>query len=331
MSRLYRIMDYLNNYDSLTPSDTQVGSVTTSEWWSPLKAQFDDLLWMYFDNRTVFVNEKFKPDEPDATKDNIVRTFAILLKSKKPQLDRMYDVLTREYNPIWNVDGVTGTIYTDTHTGTNTQNKTGTDTLNASGTDTNRITGSDAVAQTGSNTNTQSGSDSFEEHTTKDDTTRTGNMVIGDGGTDITNHDRYTFDDQTTAKKEGADTTAYGKTETTTYNSVKDAHLYDNETETSYGKVDTTTFGKTDTTTYGKVDTMQYGKQDQTTYNTQVQDTRNLSDEHIEMVFRQGNQGITMTQQMVTSEWELREKFGDFFKYVVHLCVNMVTYGVEGV
>ena len=331
MNKLYRIMDYLNKYTSLTPSDIQVGDVTQSLWWTPLKAQFDDLLWMYFDRRTIFVNEKFKPDEPDDTKNNIIRTFSILLKSKKPQLDRMYDVLTKEYNPIWNVDGVTGTIYTDTHTGTNTQNKTGTDTLAESGSNVDRITGSDNVTQSGSNTNTESGSDSFEEHTTKGDTTRTGSVAVNDSGTDVNNHDRYTFDDQSTAKKEGVDSTKYGKSETTTYNSLKDAHVYDNENETTYGKVDTTTFGKKDTTNYGKVDTMTFGKQDQTTYNTQVQDTRNLSDEHIEMVFRQGNQGVTMTQAMIQAELDVREKFGDFFYYVVHLCVNQVTYGVEGV
>lgn len=331
MSRMYKISDYLNNYATLTPTDAQVGAVTTSLWWSPLKAQFDDLLWMYFDNRTVFVNNKFKPDEPDDTKDNIIKTFAILLKSKKPQLDKMYDVLTKEYNPIWNVDGITGTIYTDTHTGSNTQNKTGTDTLNQSGSNTDRLSGSDALVESGSNTNTMSGSDTVEEHTTKDDTTRTGNMVVGDGGTDINSHAKFTFDDQINSKKEGIDSTEFGKTETTTYNSVKDAHLYDNETETNYGKVDTMTFGKRDTTNYGKVDTMTFGKQDQTTYNTQVQDVRNLSDEHIEMVFRQGNQGITMTQSMIQEEMRVRELYGDFFYYVVHLCINHVTYGVEGV
>lgn len=330
MSRMYKISDYLNNYATLTPSDIQVGAVATSLWWSPLKAQFDDLLWMYFDNRTVFVNNKFNPDDSDNTYANIIKTFAILLKSKKHNLDRMYEAMTADYNPLWNVDGVVGTIYTDTHTGTNTQNKTGTDTLNQSGSNTDRLSGSDALVESGSNTNTTSGSDSFEEHTTKDDTTRTGNMVVGDGGTDINSHAKFTFDDQINSKKEGIDSTEFGKTETTTYNSVKDAHLYDNETETNYGKVDTMTFGKTDTTNYGKVDTMTFGKQDQTTYNTQVQDSRNLSDEHIEMVFRQGNIGLTKSTELAESEWSMRDRF-DFFYYVVHMCINQVTYGVEGV
>lgn len=330
MEKMYKISDYLNEYASLTPSDDQVGAVTTSSWWNPLKAQFDDLLWMYFDNRTVFVNNKFKPDAPETTKNNMIRTFAVLLKSKKHNLDRMYEAMTADYNPLWNVDGVIGTIYTDTHTGTNTQNKTGSDTLAQSGSNVDRLSGSDALVESGSNTNTMSGSDTYEEHTTKDDTTRTGNMVVGDGGRDINSHDRYTFDDQSVAKKESADTTQFGKTETTTYNNVKDAHQYDNETETNYGKVDTMTFGKRDTTNYGKVDTMTFGKQDQTTYNTQVQDTRNLSDEHIEMTFRQGNIGLTKSTELAESEWKLRDAF-DFFYYVVHMCINQVTYGVEGV
>lgn len=327
---MWKIMDFLNDYSTLTPSDSDVGAVAASDWWSDMKSQMDDLFWMYFANRTVFINPKFNPDTPDTAYSNIIRTISILLKSKKPQLDRIYTALTASYNPLWNVDGVTGTIYTDTHTGTNTQNKTGTDTLNQSGSNTDRLSGSDAVVQSGSNTDATSGSDTVEEHTTKDDTTRTGNMVVGGGGTDINNHGRFTFDDQTNIKKEGIDSTDYGKTETTTYNGVKDAHLYENETETNYGKVDTMTFGKTDTTNYGRVDTMTFGKQDQTTYNTQLLDTRNLSDEHVEMQIRQGNIGLTKSTELVESEFNLRNRY-DFFYYVTHLCVNQFTYGIEEV
>ena len=325
-----KISEYLKEYTTLTPSDAQVGAVATSDWWSDFKSQFDDLLWMYFADRVVFVNGKFNPDDSDTTKDNMIRTFAILLKSKKHQLDRMYEAMTADYNPLWNVDGVVGTIYTDTHTGTNTQNKTGTDTLATTGTDTTRFTGSDAVVQSGSNTNQLGGTDSHQNHITRDENTRTGNVVVGDGGTDINNHGVFTFDDQTNIKKEGIDSTEFGKTETTTYNTLKDAHLLDSNDSTTYGKTDTMRFGKTDTTNYGKVDATTYGKNDATTYNSQVQDTRNLSDEHIEMVFRQGNIGLTKSTELAESEWSLRSKY-DFMYYLTHLCVNQVTYGVDSI
>ena len=91
-------------------------------------------------------------------------------------------------------------------------------------------------------------------------------------------------------------------------------------------------YGKTDTTTYGKTDTMTYGKQDQMQYNSQNQETRDLLDEHIDLVIRQGNIGVTMSQQLLDAElaaWD-NEKT-DFFKRVVRECVNQVTYAVQGV
>lgn len=343
---MHKIMDYLNEYQTLTPSDAAVGSVTTSDWWTPLKDQLDDLFWLYFANRTIFINRKFIPHDTQTTYNNILRTIAILLKSKKPQLDRMYEAVTADYNPLWNVDGVTGRIWTDEHTGTNTQSKTGTDTLQQSGSnvdtlsgrDVDTLSGSDRYAESGYDNTTSSGSDQFEEHTTKDDTTRTGSFAVAGSGRDTNTHDKFTFDDQSEAKKEAVDSTQYGKTETTTYNSLKDAHVYDNENETTYGRTDerettktsSTTYGKTDTMAYGKTDTMTFGKQDQTTYNNQIQDVRNLADEHIEMEIRQGNIGLTKSTDLVESEWDLRSKF-DFFYYVAHLCVNQFTYGIEEV
>lgn len=328
----HTIHSYLDKYNSLCPSDNDVGaSVVASEWWSPLKELFDSLLWLYYDSRQIFINPKFDPEDEDKTKNNIIKTFAIVLKSKRPVFDRMYDVLTKEYNPIWNVDGVTGTIWQDEHTGTDITTHTGTDTNVTSGSDVNRLSGSDAVIQSGTDSKQSSGADSVADHITKDDTTRTGSVSGVTGGTDINSHGVFTFDDTSESKPSAIDSTEYGKTDTTTYNTLKDAHQLDESTTTTYGKIDAMTYGKRDTTNYGKVDTTTFGKQDQMTHNTSDNNVINRSDKHIEMVIRQGNQGVTMTQAMIQSEMEVREKYGDFFKYVVHLCVNEVSFGVKGV
>ena len=39
---------YLDRYTTLTPVDTQVGAAASADWWAPLKAQFDEIIWMYY-------------------------------------------------------------------------------------------------------------------------------------------------------------------------------------------------------------------------------------------------------------------------------------------
>lgn len=345
----HNLIDYLTDYSTLTPSDSDVGeAVKDSDWWEELAAQFDDLIWMYYPDRTVFINPKFDPEDRATTYTNIIRTFSIFLRSKKRQYDRIYGVINEEYNPLWNVDGVTGTISQDTHTGTDTMNRTGTDTSRLSGSDVDRLTGSDTTAQSGRDIDTLGGSDNVQASGTdtstaeisKDDTTRTGSQTAAKTGTDTHDHGVFTFDDTVNSKPSSIDSDSFGSSETTTYNNVKDAHTAESESSTQYGRRDTTTYGrtdtmqygKTDTTTYGKTDTMTYGKQDEMQYNSQNQETKDLLDEHIDLVIRQGNIGVTMSQQLLDAElaaWD-NEKT-DFFKRVVRECVNQVTYAVQGV
>ena len=278
------------------------------------------------------MNERFDPDDDDTCHANIIKTFSIWLRSKKRMLDRLYVGYTSDFNPLWNVDGVTGTVWKDEHTGTDVSAKTGSDTSRQSGSDIDRLSGSDVVAQSGSNIEQLSGTDSSETHITKDDTTRTGNETIAKTGTDTNSHGVFTFDDTTNAKPSSIDSTEYGSTDTHTYNSVKDSHQMDQENEMTYGKRDQMTFGKNDTTSYGRVDTMTYGKQDQMTYNNTLTDTRNLTDEHTEMVIRQGNIGVTKSSELLSDNMDLyqNDKF-DFYKYVVRCLANEVSYAVEGV
>lgn len=334
MAMKHTIEQFLEDYNTLTPTNLQVGSaVAQSDWWSGLQTQFDDLLWMYYGNRVIFMNDRFNPENDDAAYANIIRSFVIWLKEHKRQLDRLYVGYMSDFNPLWNVDGVTGTISEDKHTGTDTARKTGSDTNKSSGTDTTRLSGSDSVAQSGTNVDQLSGTDSIEYNILKDDTTRTGSQTNSSDGTDTNSHGVFTFDDTSSAKPSAIDSTEYGKIDTIAFNSVKDAHELASENETTYGKRDEMTFGKTDTTTYGKQDATTYGKQDQTTYNNTLTDTKNLKDEHIDMVIRQGNIGVTRSDELLThsAEYYQNDDLSNFYKYVVRSCVNMVSYAVEGV
>ena len=371
---------FLDVNDTLTPSDLSLGDIASSEWWIFLKPLFDDLLWMYYGDRVVFYNRRFPEDNDQKCINNIIRTFIINLKTKARNYDRLFNVYMMDYNPLWNVDGVTGIVTQDDHTGTNTRTKTGDDTVKASGTDTDTLSGSDVVSSdgsdvvtlsgrdtdtlsgrdvdtlSGSDVDTLSGSDTVSESITKDDTTRNGNEVIADSGTDTVTRQVTTFDSNDAWLNHDKDSTLHGKSETHTYNNVKDAHEKESEVETSYGKVDTMAYGKVDTMSYGKVDTMAYGKvdtteygredtteygkvdtkvygrQDKTTYNTEEEEERDLSDKHLEMQIRQGNIGVTSSQSLYQQELDAwRNELNIFAKNVVKDCVNLVSYAVEGV
>ncbi|MBO5958471.1 MAG: hypothetical protein J6Q39_13075 [Bacteroidales bacterium] len=331
--RKHTIEQFLSDYNTITPTDIQVGSaVAQSDWWASLKNQMDDLFWMYYGQRVVFINDRFDPEDDDDCYDNIIKTFCIWLRSKKRMLDGLYTGYIATFNPLWNVDAVIGTVSQDRHTGTDTSAKTGSDTSRQSGSDVNTLGGADVNTLGGSDIEQLSGTDSSELHITKDDTTRTGNETIAKSGTDINSHGVFTFDDTTNSKPSSIDSTEYGSTDTHTYNSVKDAHELDQASETAYGKRDQVTYGKTDTTQYGKTDTMQYGKQDQMTYNNTLTDTRNLQDDHVDMVIRQGNIGVVSSVSLLDENTGLyqNDKF-DFYKYVVRMLANEISYAVEGV
>ena len=322
---------FLDQYETLTPTDQMVGAAASKEWWTALKGQFDDLIWMYYPERTVFVNTRFDPEDPDKAYTNIRKTFGIWIKSKLPMLDMLWKIFNADFNPLWNVDGVTGTVSQDDHTGTDVDAKTGSDTLRQSGSDSLQLSGSDVQQASGTDTAQASGTDSSESHITRDETTRTGSQAVVGSGTDVNSHGVFTFDDTTTSKPSSIDSTEYGKTETTNYNNVRDSHVSDGNNEVTYGREDQTTYGRRDQTTYGRKDTTTYGKQDQQTYGSTLTNTKNLTDKHIEMVIRQGNIGVTRSDELLAHALDLyhNDNF-DFYKYVVRMCVNQVTYAVEG-
>lgn len=240
------------------------------------------------------------PDMPSAIT-MLHAIFTQWLTDREHAFTKMYEAMIAEYNPLWNVDGVEGTVTKETHTGTNVNAKNGKDTLQASGSDVDRLSGSD--------TSTLSGSDTTKHDITKDDIIRTGSEEVDRSGNDTDTTSVATFDSNNALNPERAVRTDYDSADTTTYNSVKDAHTLDSQ--------DRVTYGKSDQMVYGKVDTTNYGRKDETTYNSSNTETKNLVDEFLEMKIRQGNIGVTKSTDLVESELRLRDSWDHMVDYFI--------------
>lgn len=287
------------NNNTLCPADISLGDIASADWWQFVKPLWDDMLWLYYGDRVVFFNKRF-PDDDDMTSiNNILRSWVILLKSKAHNYERLYNLYMQDYNPLWNVDGVTGTVAQDDHTGTDTRKKTGADTLKQTGTDTRAASGTDST-----------------DILTSDDLVKSGNETMQASGDDTNVKQVTTFDSGDNWVNSEKDTVHNGKLDTHTYNNVTDARDISSSHDTTYGRRDTNTKNLTDTQEYNSTD----------------QDTKNLTDKHVDMVIRQGNIGVVSSQKMWTEEAQLwRDNMSEFAKQIIKEAVNLVTYAVEGV
>ena len=75
---------------SLMPSDTMLRGISNADWWTVLSDYFDDLIWQYWPERQIFINDKFNIEDEAGTIANIKRAFAINLKSKAYKYKRLY-------------------------------------------------------------------------------------------------------------------------------------------------------------------------------------------------------------------------------------------------
>ena len=188
--------------------------------------------------------------------------------------DRMMAALMAEYNPIENYDRHEDWTRTPNltdeakHTGSDSVEASGTDSTEASGTDTDTLSGNDTTTRGYTNYNEAS--------------TRTG-------------------DDTTERTVSAFDSGTYQPAEKTveTFGSVKDSK----DITGSYD--DSTNYGKVDTMDYGRKDETTYGRKDETTFNSTMTDRHTGTEKYTSHVH--GNIGVTTTQQMITSELELRK------------------------
>lgn len=287
------------NNNTLCPDDISLGDIASAEWWQFVKPLWDDMLWLYYGDRVVFFNKRFPENDDINSINNILRSWVILLKSKAHNYERLYNLYMMDYNPLWNVDGVTGTVAQDDHTGTDTRKKTGTDTLRQQGTDTRAASGTDST-----------------DILTSDDLVKSGNETMQSSGDDINTKLVATFDSKDNFVNSEKDIVTNGKLDTHTYNNMTDARDISSSHDTTYGRTDTNTKNLTDTQEYNSTD----------------QDTKNLTDKHVDMVIRQGNIGVTSSQSLWEEESSVwTDQMSEFAKQIIREAVNLVTYTVEGI
>ena len=249
-----------------------------------------------------------------------------------------------------------------THTGTDTNALTGTVTEEKTGTDTNRKTGTEVLDSDISLDNTETynlielhtGTDA-NAHTGSDTETNTGTVNTGNTGTQTNAEKIFGFDSTTGADSTSStrtdnltelktnnltDTTQYNSTTTETRN-LNDSktgtirNIADNETDntTTYNTTDTETLDITNETTHATTnletknltDSTQYGKTDLETKSLQDTDEGTVTRETI----RQGNIGVTMTQQLLQADLDYWNNVKAlFYDTVISDVVNEITYKI---
>jgi len=190
---------------------------------------------------------------------------------------RIWTVINERYDPLFNVD-VTDT---ETHSGKDTDTHTGSDTTSKTGTETLNNDGKDTDTTTGSIENAKSGTESVKD---------------GNNSKTSTNNHTFAFDSAAEIPDNGSETiletekiTEFSnRKDTQTFNNHKVERGYDSTHETEYDTSDETTYNSTLETNHGHVITRK----------------------------KQGNQGITMSQEMLNAEIEAWSKI-DFLKYIV--------------
>ena len=235
----HRLIDYQKLNSTLVPSSSLLGEVSNSDWWTACSELFDDIIWQHYYDRVVLMNPKFpydfhdpdNTDNTDETIENILRSFAINLRSNARKYEMMYIAFMSDFNPLYNVDGTEITERT----------------LQQRGTDTTALSGDDTLVKSGNEELEKLGSEA---------STRTGNEQLSHTGTDSSETSKTTYDDSTFNGAEKTVTTP-GVTDTTTYNQVKDEQSFTGRKDkTTYNNItDKTTYGRTDTNTKNLDDT----------------------------------------------------------------------------
>ena len=232
-------------------------------------------------------------EDTDAAVEKLHELFTLWIKDRKSGISKMLDALRKNYNPIWNVDGVEGTIHQSTHTGTDTDKKTGTEKI---------VTEDNGDITNHGKTTT--------ENTGKSSNTKTGNETNTPTGSDVVTKAITTYDDDTFRNTERTTTDFEDqRTDTHTYNSVKDSYEVDSQDplKETY-EIDENNPLKEHHDLDGKHDT---------TFDTTLQKTLDLKDEDLDMKIRQGNIGVTSTQSLIHQQIDLTE-LDDIISYAIH-------------
>lgn len=299
---------YLDDYETLLPADSSVPDLVNTLWYEYIKGKFNDKVWEDFYSRQIFNVMKFNNEDNDINYANIIKSIKIRLQTKSRLYERMFNAFMSDYNPLWNVDGVTGTIRESKHTGDITN------------------TGKSETTNSGKSETTSTGK-SETTNTGKNSTTKSGNETTAPTGKDITQNMATTYNSDTDYDTTRTENSFDSRLDTHTYNNIKDEYQIDsqNPLKETY-QIDSQNPLKE---TY-QIDSQNPLKQTyQIDSQNPLKEQRNLTDNDLEMVIRQGNIGVTKSSELLLDTLALYDnELMDFVHYVVNDCINQISYSI---
>ena len=208
------------------------------------------------------------------TSDSITRLASIIFSLNGDNWSRLYSALQEEYKALQNYNG------DETRTVTTTD--TGTDTFSHTGNETNTLNDSSSNTRTGSESLESSGSDSLS---------KTG--TVGSQGSNLSDNNVFGFNSSNSVPSDSSNSS-------------------NNSTDT-YNLSDKTSYGKKDTKVYNNVSDSGSRESTNTVSNESSDtETKDLQTNTSETFHREGNLGVTTSQQMLESEFELRMNYRFF-------------------
>lgn len=204
------------------------------------------------------------------------RLASVIFSLNSENWTRLYSALQEEYKALQNYNGDETRTITNKDTGTNKLEKTGADTSTTKSNGNNVKSGSEILSSSTNGTDTQSGTIGNSGNNTSD------SLVFGFN----TPSDSPVPSDKSLSNNTNTETrnlnnkTVVTKDDTHTYNDLTDTESLNSETKYEHGTIDT--------------------------------ETRDLQSETSEKYHREGNLGVTSSQQMLTQEFELRIKYRFF-------------------
>lgn len=276
------------------------------------------------------------------------KQLSAFFKLKSPEYQKIYDALTAEYNPLYNVDGTEQRSYTKDNTGTqgNDTTKTGNiqDNLNYVGTETNTNTETGNIIDNNVKNGTMIESTNYEGAELSKNT-KSGSESLSKQGGDI--NSTTTFDTQT-PQETTRTIKAPSTQDTTTFNNVTDSDykvygvdqsgqadptLTRQDTKTTsfqnYSDQNTRSFGQ-DGHINNEVKTFTGRSDNKTTTFNNVKDsslrTDLLKEQYTETLKRFGNIGVTKSTDLIESEVLLRQKY-NMSQIICKDIANFITYG----
>ena len=208
------------------------------------------------------------------TSDSVTRLASIIFSLNGDNWSRLYSALQEEYKALQNYNGDETRTVTTTDTGTDKFSHTGSESSTLNDSSSNTRTGSESLESSGSDSLSKTGTVGSQGSNLSD------NNVFGFNSSSSVPSDSSNSSNNSTDTYNLSDKTSYGKKDTKVYNNVSDSGSRESTNTVSNESSDT--------------------------------ETKDLQTNTSETFHREGNLGVTTSQQMLESEFELRMHYRFF-------------------